>query len=85
MFHRVEKVTPLANYMLLVRFVDGKEKQYDIKPLFKEITAFQSLIYIAGLFEQVKVDPGGFGVSWNDDIDLACDELYDNGKELATA
>jgi len=85
MFHHVKEVTPLADHVLLVRFADGKEKQYDVKPLFTEIAVFQSLLYVDGLFEQVKVDPGGFGISWNDDIDLSCDELYDNGKELAAA
>jgi hypothetical protein len=39
------------------------------------------LTYVQGLFEQVKVDTGGFGISWNDDIDLSCDELFDHGME----
>lgn len=36
---------------------------------------------INGLFQQVKVDAGGFGISWNDEIDLASEELRINGKE----
>jgi len=36
---------------ILVRFIDGKEKQYDVKSLFKEITAFHSLAYVTDLFE----------------------------------
>ena len=79
MFHHVKEVTPLTDYVLLVRFADGMEKQYDVKPLFNEIPVFKPLAYIHGLFEQVKVDTGGYGISWNDDIDLSCDELYDNG------
>ena len=35
---------------------------------------------VSGLFEQVKVDAGGYGISRNDDIDLSCEELYQNGK-----
>lgn len=35
-----------------------------------------------GLSEQVKVDVGGYGISWNDEIDLSCDELYDNGVKM---
>ena len=81
MFHHVKDVTPMTDYVLFVRFADGMEKQYDVKPLFNEIAAFQPLAYVQGLFEQVKVDIGGFGISWNDDIDLSCDELYDNGIE----
>jgi len=84
MFHHVAEVTPTTDYSLLVRFADGKKKQYDVKPLFTEITAFQPLTYVTGLFEQVKVDTGGFGISWNDDIDLSCDELYINGKDIWT-
>jgi len=84
MFHHVTEVTPITNYSLLVQFADGKKKQYDVKPLFTEITAFQPLTYVAGLFEQVKVDTGGFGISWNDDIDLSCDELYINGKDITS-
>ena len=84
MFHHVTEVTPITNYSLLVRFADGKKKQYDVKPLFTEITAFQPLTYVTGLFEQVKVDTGGFGISWNDDIDLSCDELYINGKDISS-
>ena len=36
---------------------------------------------IDGLFDQVKVDVGGYGISWNDDLDLSCEELWINGKE----
>ena len=32
-----------------------------------------------GLFEQVKVDKGGYGISWNGEIDLSCNELWENG------
>jgi hypothetical protein len=41
--------------------------------------AFKALSYIPGLFNLVKVEAGGYGISWNDHIDLACDELFENG------
>ena len=81
MFHLVQEVTAMEDFTLLIKFTDGKEKYYDVKPLFKEITAFEPLVYIAGLYEQVKVDTGGFGIIWNDDIDLSCNELYVNGYD----
>ena len=80
MFHHVKKVIPMTDYVLLVQFTDDTEKRYDVKPLLNEIPAFKPLFYVQGLFEQVKVDTGGFGISWNDGIDLSCNELYDNGK-----
>ena len=81
MFHKVKAVTPLPDLLLLVEFQDMTKKRYDVKPLLKKWQAFQALTYVTGLFERVQVEAGGYGVSWNDDIDLACDELYYNGIE----
>ena len=36
------------------------------------------------MFNAVSVDPGGYGISWNDDIDLSCDELWEHGKVVKT-
>ena len=36
------------------------------------------------LFYSVHVDTGGYGIVWNDEIDLACDELYANGVQVDT-
>ena len=79
MFYKVQDVKPLEKYKLLVTFQNGEIKEYDVKPLFDKWQAFKDLAYINGLFQQVKVDVGGYGISWNDDIDLSCDELYYNG------
>jgi hypothetical protein len=79
MFHKVQSVNPLPEYRLAVQFISGEKKQYDLKPLFDKLEAFQALACVPGLFSQVKVDPGGYGISWNDHIDLACNELYENG------
>lgn len=82
MFHRVKEVKPIRKYELLVTFIDGTVKVYDVEPLFSVWDAFYSLQTVSGLFEQVKVDVGGYGISWNDKIDLECDELWENGAEL---
>ena len=83
MLNRVKTVQLLPGFNLLVSFVSGEKRQYDVAPLFDKWKAFQALMSTQGLFEQVKVDAGGYGISWNDDIDLSCDELYHNGKEIA--
>ena len=85
MFHKVKNVKPLKKYTLLVTFQDGTVKTYDISPLFTEIESFTSLQSISHLFEQVKVDAGGYGIYWNDEIDLSCDELWDNGILLKSS
>ena len=83
MFHNVKSVFPLEDYKLLVQFVSGVTKIYDVKPLFKWKDIFKRLKENE-LFNAVYVDIGGFGIVWNDDIDLSCDELWDNGKTIET-
>ena len=85
MFHKVKTVSPLPDYQLLVIFSEGVTKRYDVKPLFQTLPVFLDLQNIPSLFEQVVVDAGGYGISWNDDLDLACDELWENGDTYKTA
>lgn len=79
MFYKIKNVKALKNYKLLVTFTNGEVKNYDVKPLFDKWDSFKDLVTIKGLFQQVKVDDGGYGISWNDEIDLSCNELYHNG------
>ena len=79
-FHRLKNITPLPDLILLAEFQDGTIKKYDVKPLIKEIPVFEMLEYVNGLFNQVHIDAGGYGVVWNDEIDLSSDELYYNGE-----
>jgi len=76
MFNKVIEVKPLTNYQLAVLFLSGEKRLYDVKPLLNKWESFKALSQTDSLFQQVKVDQGGYGISWNDDIDLACDELY---------
>lgn len=79
MFYKVHTVKPLPEYKLLVGFASGEKKTYNVQPLFNKREPFKALATIEGLFEQVSVDTGGYGIRWNDDIDLSCNELYENG------
>lgn len=79
MFYKVREVKPLPDFGLLVEFESGEKKRYNVRPLFEKWEPFKALASTKGLFEQVKVDAGGYGISWNDDIDLSCNELYNNG------
>jgi hypothetical protein len=79
LFHKVADVSPMSGLKLLIRFMSGEMKQYDLKPMLERYEAFRALIDDE-LFHQVQVDQGGFGISWNDDIDLSCNELWENGQ-----
>ncbi len=75
MFHKVTAVRPDGGYFLLVEFADGTTKRYDVSQLFGKWPVFLDLRE-QSLFDRVRVDPGGYGISWNDKLDLSCDELY---------
>ena len=82
MFHKIKEVKPLKKYTLQVTFQDNTIKRYDVSQLFEKWKAFQILQTIEGLFDQVKIDKGGYGISWNDEIDLSCNELWENGYDV---
>ena len=84
MFHKVKSVSPLSDFKLSVQFSEGVTKLYDLKPLFKRIPAFQHLNNNLAEFNCVSVDVGGYGIVWNDDLDLSCDELWENGVVVDT-
>lgn len=75
MFYKVQSIKALPNYILQATFKNGVTRLYDVKPLFDIWQPFKALIYTKCLFELVKVDAGGYDISWNDDIDLSCNEL----------
>lgn len=84
MFHKVKSVTPMPDLVLLIHFAEGQAKVYDVKPLLGRLPQFNDLVSVHGLFELARVDAGGYGVSWNDDLDLSCEELWENGKPFST-
>lgn len=70
---RVEKIAVLPDYRLDVLFVDGDHRIYDCSPLLSRepFTLFRT----KGLFEAVKIMPGGYGIAWTEAIDLDAYEL----------
>ena len=79
MYHKVRAVNALDNLRLSVQFAEGVTKLYDVKPLLDKWPVFRELSENPELFYSVEVDAGGYGISWNDDIDLSCNELFENG------
>lgn len=84
MTHRIKSVKPLNDLKLSVLFQNGVEKEYDIHGLYPVFPQFQELETNNELFGQVQVDTGGYGISWNDDLDLDAEELWDDGMEICT-
>ena len=81
MFHNIKEVFPLKDYKLRVVFINGTEEIYDVSSLFDVIPSFCYLKDNPKCFFDVHPDTGGYGVSWNEDLDLSAEELWNNGKD----
>jgi hypothetical protein len=77
-YPKIMSVKPLDDYLLMIEFSNHEYRQYDIKPLLKK-EMFAPLKNRA-FFKNVKIEQGGYAVSWNDDIDISEYELWVNGK-----
>ena len=83
-YPKVLSVQALADKKLLVKFANGIEKIYDCKPLIEKFEPFKALENEV-FFKQVKADAGGYGISWNDKVDLSEYELWVNAIEAVKA
>ena len=77
-YPKIKSVKPLRGKRLLVTFQNNIQKIYDCNHLLKE-EAFSPLKNDF-LFKSAKVDQGGYGVIWNDEIDLSESEIWINGS-----
>lgn len=80
MYPRIKQVNAEDNYVLVVIFENDIIKKYDFKPMLikPEFSSLQDKLF----FNSVKVDTGGYGISWNDELDLSEYELWTNGNWL---
>ena len=81
MFHKIKKVIPKENLIIEVEFENKIKKEYDINKVIKKWTVFEKLKNNE-LFNKVKVDVGGYGISWDENIDLSCEEIWQNGEKI---
>ncbi len=81
MTHKIVSVKPMDNLVLLVGFQNGIEKTYDMRALYPVFPQFAIFETDMDLFHQVRVDTGGYGISWNDDLDLAAEDIWEGGME----
>ena len=76
MNYLVKAVVAEANYTLLVDFVDGQRKRFDMKPIIAHGGVFEKL-KDAEFFKKAHVDRDT--VVWDDIIDIAPESLYERG------
>ena len=77
MFPKIKSIQPLEGKKLLVIFDNDVKKIYDCVSLLSEDVFYP--LKDEALFRNVKIDSGGYGISWNEEIDLSEAELWING------
>lgn len=77
--HKIKEVTPETNLNIKAVFFDGTVKLYDLKNLFPEFPQFMIFEKNDSLFSAVKVDAGGYGISWNEELDLDAETVWECG------
>ena len=81
MIHKIKSLKTLNNYILRVKFDDGKEVLYNVWNDINTIPSYQDLKTIPGLFQQAQLDNSRTCVYWNDAIDLPSDTIYEYGTK----
>jgi hypothetical protein len=76
-YPKIRSVKPKPDRKLLVIFENGVQKVYDCNPLLQN-EIFRPLEEEA-VFRLAHADEHGYGIVWNDEIDLAESEVWING------
>ena len=82
MLHKIKEVKPLPDLRLFARFENGDVRVYDVAPLQSKWPVFKTLSIVPELFPLARIDAGGHGIVWNDEIDLASEEIWYNGQPI---
>ncbi len=81
---KVKAVYPYEELNIIVVFENNVVKKYDTKQLFSQFDWYRELEN-PDIFNLVQVEAGGYGVSWNENIDISEDELWENSKPFVSA
>jgi hypothetical protein len=76
-YPKIKTVKAMEHKRLLITFNNDVKKIYDCSPLLED-DIFKPLLS-EHLFRSVKADRHGYGISWNDELDLSESELWLNG------
>ena len=78
-FHLIRSLSTTSDLRLVAQFDDGTVKSYDVENLSRRNKAFKVFVSNPTLFARAKIDTGGYGVIWNESLDLSSEEIWANG------
>ena len=77
---RIVSAQPIDDLTLIVKFTNNEFKRYDISQLFDN--PMFSLLKNPAFFRDFIIEPGGYGLVWNEEIDISEYELWQNGVSI---
>nr|VFK26070.1 MAG: Protein of unknown function (DUF2442) [Candidatus Kentron sp. MB]VFK31339.1 MAG: Protein of unknown function (DUF2442) [Candidatus Kentron sp. MB]VFK75446.1 MAG: Protein of unknown function (DUF2442) [Candidatus Kentron sp. MB] len=77
---RIKTALPLDDHTLIVVFDNDDKRKYDIQPLLSK-GMFEPLKNPT-FFKAFRIDNGGYGITWNENIDLSEYELWNHGQAI---
>ena len=80
MFMNATKVRFLEDVTLELTFQDGKVIRYNMARLFSKYPQLEELRRNRKLFLSGHLDVGGYGVIWNDELDIDATSVYECGE-----
>lgn len=81
-YPKVIKVKAISSLKLEILFENGEQKLYNVSKLIN-LSPFDKLTDY-NFFKQVKVDENGYGIYWDDNLDLAESELFENSIVISS-
>lgn len=83
MFVRATELKFLNDVKVEVTYIDGNVVEYDFSTIFAKYPQLKQLRN-RKLFESGHLDPGGYGIIWNDQLDFDVQSIYECGKKVRT-
>lgn len=79
---KIEDVVPLEDTKLLVFFRDGTVWKYNMKIMLSGKPRFSAILKNEKMFRQVRVQTGGYGICWGENLFISDETLYSVGKTV---
>lgn len=77
---RIYNAKAIDDRILVIEFTNQEVKKYDVSHLL-ENSMFAPLRQPA-FFKNFRIEPGGYAIAWNEDIDLSEYELWKNSVTI---
>lgn len=79
---KIEDVLPLRDTSLLVFFRDGTVRKCDLADYFRQNARFSILLRQPDFFSRVRIQTGGYGVRWDENMTITDAALYKIGRRV---